>query len=157
MIPLLFGPPVQPSTPLPPQVAMAYAVFLTYSSAAQGESWKSDNLTPSEVATRDTALLTLRQFINGEHNQPKTTSDFAKVGLCEWEQLPAHVRQQLVDGFPPGWVTRQISSAAIAEDIAATRVLADAKTHAMVQQISVGIAAALKPKPKRKKAHPELP
>lgn len=115
MIPLVFN-PVAPATQVPPQVAIAYAVFLAFQGreVGRGDNWKGGELTPEEAAAKNAAMRVLSQFAEGEHYQPAAQSDFARVGLCEWEDLPQQVQIQLQQNFHPAWKTREANQRAFA-------------------------------------------
>mgnify|MGYP005846257977 CR=1 FL=1 len=143
MIPLMFGPPVQPATPIPPQVAVAYAMFTAFhlhrGMSAHGEEWKGSGeavrLTAEETAARNAALLTLRQYVSGENFQEAET-DLERVGMCKWEDLPAHVQQQLLQAFPPNWQHRSAMVNNVAADVAKTKLTADSLLNSLIQQLS---------------------
>jgi hypothetical protein len=109
--------PMAAATPIPPRVALAFAIYNAISartivataSSENAVSQKSPQLSPAEEKARDSALLTITHYISGEHNfeDEKKESDFKKAGLCDWNELPPHIRLQLLDSFPPNYNERQ--------------------------------------------------
>lgn len=131
--------PMAAVTPIPPRVALAFAIYnaisartivATATTSDGAIAQKSPQLSAAEEKARDSALLTITLYISGENNyeDEKKDSDFKKAGLCEWMELPPHVRMQLLDAFPPNFNARQ---------------QALAQTRAIVQQEQAAMAAAV--------------
>lgn len=129
--------PMSAVTPIPPRVALAFAIYnaisartIVATASSEGSvAQKSPQLSTAEEKARDSALLTITLYISGENNyeDEKRESDFKKAGLCDWHELPPHVRMQLLDAFPPNYNERQ---------------LALAQTRAIVQQEQQAAMAA---------------
>jgi hypothetical protein len=137
--------PMAAATPIPPRVALAFAIYnaisartIVATATSDGSvSQKSPQLSAAEEKARDSALLTITLYISGENNyaeEPKD-SDFKKAGLCEWMELPPHVRMQLLDAFPPNYNARQHA-------LMQTRALMQQEQQAAIAaQIAAGMAS----------------
>jgi len=136
MIPLIFGGPLQPVTEIPPQVALAYALVIANQNR-EDANWRK---TP-EGGAINTAYCVLRQYMAGEIYNEKTESDFARVGICEWNDIPAVVRQDLLLHFPPNWQARHAAAQASVQDTARDRTVE--RTLKSEQPIKPGLAAEI--------------
>jgi hypothetical protein len=139
--------PMAAVTPIPPRVALAFAIYnaisartivATATTADGAVAQKSPQLSVAEEKARDSALLTITLYISGENNyeDEKKESDFKKAGLCEWMELPPHVRMQLLDAFPPNFSERH-------QALMQTRAIVQQEQQAAMAAATV--AAAAKP------------
>jgi len=125
MIPMLFAPGHQPAqaqpapqeVPLRVNVAMhiygmiAQRAAVAVASSRPGEKQKDPEFSPAEAKARDAALLTITRYMTGEHDfieklppvrRSRRVSDFAKAGICEFDELPPLIQNQLRAEFPAG-------------------------------------------------------